>query len=430
MRSVHFVGRGFALNRRTIFSWCLYDFANSFYVVLPAVVWQTYFQRSIVGNEQGQGDLWWGRAISFSMFLVAVTSPLMGAIADRAGVRKHLLVTYTLISVSAVCLFPTVEKGMVLWGFAVTVLSYFTFEGALVFYNAYLPEIAPPEYQGRVSGWGFGVGYAGSLLGLVLAYPLVKQGWFDAVWLSIAAAYLLFSLPSFLHLPRTVGAAMGAWEAARAGARESWQTFREMLRMPAMRGFLGAYFFYEDGVNTVIYFAAGFATQSLGFSDVEAIALFAVVQICALAGAFLWSKPTDYLGPKRVVMLMLVQWSLVVIAAYVVASPEFDPEWKKRAFWGVAVLAGTGLGAIQAASRAFMSALIPKGDEAKFFAFYSLVGKSAAIIGPLLFGGVSAATGGNQRAAILSVMALYIIGAALLSFVKAGGPNVRAEAGR
>lgn len=411
------------MNRKTIVSWCLYDFANSFYVVLPAVVWQTYYQRIIVGNETGLGDLWWGRAISFSMLLVAVSSPMMGAIADYAGVRKRLLVTYTALSVAAICFFTTVEPGMVLWGFAVTVASYATFEGALVFYNAYLPEIAPPDRQGRVSGWGFGVGYAGSLLGLALAYPLVTYKQIDALFLAIAGAFLVFSLPAFFYLPRDAAPKLGVWNSAQAGLRESWQTFRQMLRMPAMRGFMLSYFFYEDGVNTVIYFAAGFATQSLGFSDTEAILLFAVVQISALAGAFVWSKPTDVLGPKRVVMLMLVQWSLVVTAAYFVAAPELSPEFKKRAFWAVAVLAGTGLGAIQAASRAFLSTLIPKGDEAKFFAFYALVGKSAAILGPILFGTVSAATHGNQRLAILSVMALYVIGGVLLSRVQAGGPT-------
>src|SRR4030095_11543412 len=164
------------MNRKVVTSWCLYDLANSFYVVLPAVIWQTYFQRVIVGNEHGQGDLWWGRVISTSMLAVAISSPFMGAIADSAGIRKRLLILYTLVSVAAVCLFPTVNPGMVVWGFVVSVISYVGFEGALVFYNAYLPEIAPREFQGRVSGWGFGVGYAGSLLALLLALPFIQWG--------------------------------------------------------------------------------------------------------------------------------------------------------------------------------------------------------------------------------------------------------------
>jgi len=403
------------VNRRTIASWCLYDFANSCYMVLPAVLWTVYYRRVIVGNEQGLGDLWWGYAISGSMLIVALTSPPMGAIADYAGVRKRLLISYTLASVAGVCLYTTIEPGMVVWGLAVTVLSYVGFEGALVFYNAYLPEIAPRDYQGRVSGWGFAVGYAGSLLALLVALPFAKSGHYDMAWLSIAAAYLFFSLPAFFFLPADSPPRLKATTAALAGVRESWRTFCDILRLRETRRFLLAYFFFEDGVNTVIISAAGFADKTLGFSTEQLILLFVVVQVSALAGAFLWAKPTDVLGPKRVVMMMLVQWSLVVTAAYFVHT--------KMQFFVVAVLAGTGLGAIQAASRAFMSTMIPKGREGDFFGFYSLCGKSAAVLGPLIFGGVSKSTGGNQRLAILSVLALFVVGAALLRRVRAGGPT-------
>ncbi len=408
------------MNRRTIASWCLYDFANSFYAVLPAVVWQIFYQRSVVGNEAGLGDLWWGRIISISMLIVAVTSPMMGALADYAGVRKRLLMAYTLMSVSAVCLYTSVAPGMILWGFLVTVISYVGFEGALVFYNAYLPEIAPREYQGRLSGWGFGVGYAGSALGLLATLPLVRAGHFDAAWLTIAGAYLLFSLPAFFFLPADVPPRMRLVQAALGGIRESWRTFREILAMRELRRFMLAYFFYEDGVNTVIYFAAGFASKTLGFSDSEAVALFLVVQLSALAGAFAWSRPTDMLGPKRVVTFMLVQWVIVIASVYLVQT--------KAQFFVVAVLAGTGLGAVQAASRAFMSTLIPAGKEADYFGFYTLCGKSAAVIGPILFGTVSHATGGDQRLAILSVLILFVIGGALLSRVRAGGPTASTAA--
>lgn len=403
------------MDRKTITSWCLFDFANSFYAILPAVIWQTYFQQSIVGNQKGEGALWWGYAISTTMLVVAITSPVMGAVADYAGLRKRLLIAYTLLSVGFVCLFTTVEPGMVLWGFTVTVISYIGFEGGLVFYNAYLPEIAPREYLGRVSGWGFATGYVGSLCGLMLAIPLAQRGMLDAAFLCIAAAFLFFSLPAFFQLPPDGRARLGVRAAARAGVRESWRTFRDILRLRDTRRFLLAYFFYEDGVNTVINMSAGFAAQMLGFSVGELLVVFAVVQVSALAGAFLWARPTDRLGPKRVVSLMLIQWSAVVITAYFVQT--------KMQFFVVAVLAGTGMGAIQAASRAFMSTLIPKGREADFFGFYSLCGKSAAVMGPLIFGSVAVAAGGDQRVAIFSIMALYIIGGLLLRRVQAGGPT-------
>jgi UMF1 family MFS transporter len=405
---------------RTIISWCLYDFANSFYVVLPAVVWQIYYQQGIVGNADGRGDLWWGRIISLSMLIVAVTSPMMGAIANFAGARKRLLIAYTLACVSAVALFGTVQPGMVLWGFVITVIANIGFEGGLVFYNAYLPDIAPRGYQGRISGWGYGTGYAGSALGLLLALAFVMNQMYTPAWIAIASAFLIFAMPAFLWLPRDAAAQMGIIDAARGGLHEAVQTFREVLRHKTLRRFLLAYFFFEDGVNTVVYFAAGFAQKTLAFTQPEAIYLFLVVQLSALAGAFLWARPTDTFGPKRVLLIVIVQWAAVVTAAYFVQT--------KLQFFGVAVLAGTGLGAIQAASRAFMASLTPKGRESDFFGFFSLCGKSAAVIGPLLFGQVSHATGGNQRLAILTVMILFIVGGVLLTRVQAGGPSVEARA--
>ncbi len=413
------------MNRKTIASWCLYDFANSFYAVLPAVLWTVYYRDVIVGNKEGLGDLWWGYAISGSMLIVALTSPPMGAVADYAGVRKRLLASYTLASVIAVALYTTVEPGMIVWGLVVTMISYVGFEGALVFYNAYLPEIAPPSHQGRVSGWGFGVGYAGSLLGLMLALALIRS--FAAplgthlTWLAIALCYFTFSLPAFLWLPKDAQPKMSIAQAARGGIRESARTFREIVRVKQTRRFLLAYFFYEDGVNTVIVSAAAFASLTLGFETQQLVILFAIVQVSALVGALLWARPTDLLGPKRVVSLMLVQWAVVVTAAYFV-----ETAWH---FYVVAVVAGSGLGAIQAASRAFMASLIPKGREGDFFGFYHLCGKSAAVIGPLLFGHVSSATGGNQRLAILSILTLFVVGALLLTRVRAGGPALAAPAG-
>ncbi|MCL4524483.1 MAG: MFS transporter [Acidobacteria bacterium] len=405
------------MDRKTIASWCLFDFANSFYAVLPAVIWQTYYQQQVVVTGKGEGALWWGYAISASMLIVALTSPVMGAVADYAGLRKRLLVFYTVLCVFFVCLYTTVEPGMVVWGFVVTVVSYVGFEGGLVFYNAYLPEIAPREYQGRVSGWGFATGYVGSLCALLLSIPLAQRGMLNAAFIFIAAAFLFLSLPAFFNLPADGKAKLDVKSAAQAGLRESWNTFRDILRLRDTRRFLLAYFFYEDGVNTVINMSAGFAASDplLNFQTHELLLLFAVVQVSALIGAFLWARPTDRLGPKRVVSLVLVQWSAVVIAAYFVQS--------KTQFFVVAVLAGTGMGAIQAASRAFMSTLIPKGREADFFGFYSLCGKSAAVMGPIIFGHVAVAAGGSQRVAIFSIMALYIIGGFLLRRVQAGGPT-------
>ena len=267
---------------------------------------------------------------------------------------------------------------MVLWGFALSVVATIGFEGAMVFYNAYLPEIAPRDHQGRVSAWGFAVGYAGSLLGLVMALPLVRRENFAVAFAFCGLGFLLFALPAFVYLPRDQTARLGAAAAMSGGVRESWRTFRDILRRPELRRFLLAYLLYEDGVNTVVYFSSIFAAKTLGFAMTDLILLYVAVQVSAIAGSLAWARPTDRLGPKFVVQVMLVQWALLVTANYFVQT--------RTQFFLIGIVAGTGIGAIQAASRTFMATLVPHGREGEFFGFYNLCGKSAAVLGPLVFG--------------------------------------------
>ena len=182
-----------------------------------------------------------------------------------------------------------------------------------------------------------------------------------------------------------------------------------------MRRFLLAYLVYEDGVNTVITFSAVFAATTLGFSFSEIIALFMVVQVTALLGSAAWARATDDHGPRIVVKLTLVQWTVVTLLAFLVTA-----KWE---FWVVGVIAGLGLGAIQAASRTLMATLVPADREAEFFGFYALVGKTGAVLGPFVFGAVSRTLHGNQRAAIVTVGAFFVVGLVLLSRVTAGGPT-------
>ena len=405
--------------RRTIVAWALYDFANSaFAAIVLATIFPAYYANLVVGNADGRGDFLWGLAVSTSMVLVAIASPLLGGIADHAGVRKRFLVCLTLASVAATVLLATVGPGEAAWGFALAVAGMVTFETAFVYYNSYLPRIAPREALGRVSATGFAVGYAGSLVAFVAAYPFAAAKAYWGCFLVAAAQFGLFAIPAFVVLPADRRQAVPLGTAVARGARETLATLREILADPArtqMRRFLTAYLVYEDGVNTVIAFAAVFAAKTLGFSFEEIIGLFVIVQLTALVGSALWARPTDRLGPRLVVRVTLVQWTLVTVLAYFVQA-----KWH---FWVVAVLAGTGLGAVQAASRTFIATLIPPGREAEFFGFYSLVGKTGAVMGPVVFGAVSRAMGGNQRAAIVAVGLFFVVGLALLERVRAGGPT-------
>ncbi len=267
-----------------------------------------------------------------------------------------------------------------------------------------------------MSAWGFGVGYAGSIISLLLAIPLVKAGNYAAVWLTIAGFFLCFSLPAFLFLPQDRRQRVTASAAARRGGEFFFRTLRQMLRDRDMRRFLFAYLIYEDGVNTVIVFSSLFAATTLGFLPAELILLYLVVQATALAGAFAMAGPIDRLGPKTVVVGSLLLWSAATVTAYGIHE--------KIHFWIVAAAAGLGLGTVQAASRAFFAQFIPPEHESEYFGVYALVGKSSAVIGPFLFGTVSVAFG-SQRPAILAVTLFFVIGLILVAGVRGGGPNIR-----
>ena len=154
-----------------------------------ATIYAAYYALAVVGNDRGEGDLWWGRVVSVSMAIVAVTAPFLGGLADRAGLRRPLFIGFTLLSVAATALMASVGPGMIVWGFVLGVLGNVGFEGALIYYNAWLPELAPPGKQGRLSGWGFAVGYAGSIVALAMAFPLVRA---DAYGATFSSAAVLF----------------------------------------------------------------------------------------------------------------------------------------------------------------------------------------------------------------------------------------------
>lgn len=398
-----------------IISWCLFDFANSSYsAVIAAVIFPVFYVSAIVGNASGQGDVWWGRAISFSMAFVALSSPFLGGIADYSGRRKRILFLYTAACVISISLFPLLRKGMVLEGFFLVVLANIGMEGGLVFYNSFLPEIADRQYHGRVSAWGFGVGYAGSILSLLFALPLVRAGRFAETWIMVALFFAFFSLPAFILLPKDKKTGLSVIGSAARGWTYFLSVMREIFGRRELRKFMLAYLIYEDGVNTVIVFSGIFAATTLGFAPQELIGLYLIVQITALAGAFVMARPIDVLGPKKVVTMSLMLWSVVAVAAYFIVA--------KTQFLVLASVAGLGLGTVQAASRAFFTQFIPPDRESEYFGTYALVGKSSAVLGPLAFGYISS-TLGSQRPAILAVSLFFVGGFFLLRTVKGGGSN-------
>jgi len=398
------------LNKRLVGAWAFFDFANSIYpAVVTTAVFPVFYKEVVVGLDGGQGEFWWGLAVSLSALIVAATSPLLGAVADRGGARKKFMAFYTAMCLTGVLLMSTLEAGMVLAGFAFFVIANVGFESAVVFYNAYLPDIAPPDRRGWVSGLGFGLGYIGSALGLMIALPFAL-GNIEVVWFLVAAFFLLFSLPAFYLLPTDRRTGMSVLQAAQWGFTGFKQIVGEVWRLKQLRSFLLSFFFYIDGVLTIIVMAGVVAVQTFGFDRRSTIVLFLVVQFSALIGAFAFAKPTDRYGPKKVLNVVIPIWILTGISAFFIQNPSF--------FYAIAVVAGLGLGSTQAASRTLMASLIPEGKEAEMFGFYALCGKSSSVLGPTLFGYVVWAADGNQRPGFLVVTALFVIGLILLQRVK------------
>jgi len=391
---------------KRILAWCLFDFANSAYsAVIVVAVFSVYYATHIVGNAHGLGDLWWGRAISASLLLVVLTGPVLGAFADRAGWRKRFFIAFTALCIGCIALFTTLVPGMVLQGFALIALANFAFESSQIYYNAYLPDIAPADRLGTVSGLGFAIGYLGSIIGLVVALPLVNARQFNLLWLLVAAFFAVFSVPAFLALPA---------DRPQPEKRVSLRAIvRDVIGNQPVRRFFLAYFLYFDGVETTIVFSGIFAATTLQFTTPEVIKLFLAVQFSALAGALLLARPTDRWGAKQVITLTLLLWVAVSIGAYFAQT--------KSTFFAVAVTAGLGLGSIQAASRALMASLIPPGKESELFGFYALCGKSSSVLGPLVFGAVSYLAG-SQRAAVAAVGVFFVGGLLLLQRVRPASP--------
>ncbi|OGW26721.1 MAG: hypothetical protein A2X59_09445 [Nitrospirae bacterium GWC2_42_7] len=349
------------------------------------------------------------------MAFVALTSPFLGGIADFSGKRKRLLFVYTILCVLSVASFSFLQKGMIFEGFILILLANIGLEGGLVFYNSFLPEITVREYQGRVSAWGYAIGYAGSILSLLIALPLIKRGLYNETWIMVSIFFAAFSLPAFLFLPSDKSTDLTLVSSAKHGSRYLWNTFKDIWKQKELRRFLIGFLIYEDGVNTIIIFSSIFAATTIGFNPKELIGLYMIVQVTALSGAFAMARPIDLWGPKKVVIVSLLLWSSVSLLSFFI--------YVKVYFWIVAIVAGLGLGTVQAASRAFFAQFIPSGHESAYFGVYSLVGKSSAVAGPLVFGGLSYAFG-SQRPAILAVSAFFIIGLVIIRGVKGGGPNI------
>ena len=414
--------------KKQIAGWILYDFANTSYsVIIITVVYAIFFKEYICkdaiiyvfGAEKHIGDFLWGLSGSVAMLLVAISSPYMGALADLSSGKKRFVASYTAVTILMMFGFYFLKPGMILMGSLMFIISNIGFEGGIVFYNSYLPGLVSKEYWGRLSGFGFGIGYLGSLASLLIALPIAitsKQlgdlSYMKNAFPLAGVFFLIFSIPFFLWVkdkPHKKIISVKKTDEIIKAYKRLLKTIKRIKKNPNLLRFLASYFLYIDGVNTIIYFGGIYASETLNFTMVDVIIFFAVIQSSAILGAIVFGYLSDYFGPKRTIFITIIIWIFVCILAFLSTD--------KITFYIVGLFAGTATGSIQAVSRTLMSKLIPMEHETEFFGFYAMCGKFSSVLGPLTFGLISSYTG-SQRLAILSLIFFFVTGGFLLKKVK------------
>jgi UMF1 family MFS transporter len=395
----------------------MFDFANScFSVLVITFLFPLYYREHIVGSAT-HGDSLWGFTMSASMLLVAVIAPLLGAMADVLQNKKLFLGLFTALTIVCTSALYFVQPGMIFVASALLVLANAGFEGGLVFYDAFLPEITTPKYYGRVSGYGYATGYVGSLGALVMVMILLSAGTpQEAERLSLPLTslwFFIFALPMFFLVKEHRRPGRRTQHGiVRSGFGQLMSTFRKIRQYRNVARFLLAFFLYNDAILTVIMFSGSYAKTELNFSLTELAMFFAMIQIVAVIGSLVFGKISDIRGPKFSIVITLLIWIAVALLAYFATSKDI--------FWGVGVLAAVALGSSQSASRTLMARLTPEEHTSEFFGFYEgFCGKASAIIGPIIFGVLSDAFQ-NPRPAIASLAVFFIAGLLILRGVNEG----------
>jgi UMF1 family MFS transporter len=401
-----------------ILYWISYDFANTAYtVIIVTFVYSVYFKNVVCAGLGNRGDFLWAIGCSLSMLIAATLSPILGAIADHSKSKKRFLIVFSLLCIVFSALLSTVQKGMVISGILLFVIANVGFQGGIVFYNAFLPELVPPERLGRTSGYGLAFGYLGAISIILICTPFLIGGWEPKNLAKVRFTFLLqaiffglFSLPTFIGLKERRGenAHTFNWSLIRTGFDRLHHTYRHLEHYKELLKFLFAYLVYMEGITTVICFSTIYASNTLGFDLKELVIFYISVQTAGIIGAILFGRLADVILPKRIISSTLVLWMAVTLGAYLANS--------KPVFWGIGLLAGLAMGSSQAVSRSMVGLLTPKEKLAEFFGFYGVFGKFSAVIGPFVFGAISAITQ-SQRTAVLSILVFFIVGFILLQLV-------------
>jgi UMF1 family MFS transporter len=393
----------------------MYDFANSGYTtVVITAVFNAYFV-GVVAAGESWGTFAWTLALSVSYAIIIVSAPIVGAYADAYAVKKKLLAITTSGCVLGTALLSLVGPGDLALAFALIVLSNVFFGTGENVVAAFLPELARGEAMGKVSAWGWSLGYIGGLITLAvcLAYVIWArgQGHTEAQFVPItmlitAGVFAVASSFTFLVLKERARPQEARSHAASRALARVGETLRHASRYKDLMRFLGCIVLYQSGVQTVIALAAIYAQVAMGFTTQDTIVLVLLVNVTASLGAFLFGQWQDRLGHRRTLALTLLGWCSMVLIAYVTTD--------RVGFWVAANIAGVCLGASQSAGRALVGYLAPADRHAEFFGLWGFAVKLASILGPLTYGAVTWLTDNDHRTAMLITGVFFVLGFVVL----------------
>jgi UMF1 family MFS transporter len=392
----------------------MYDFANSGYTtVVITAVFNAYFVSAVVGGAPW-ATLAWTAALAVSYLLIMMTGPVIGAYADAHAAKKKLLAITTVGCVAGTAALAFVGPGDLWLAVIFIVLSNVFFGAGENLIAAFLPEIAQGEAIGRVSGWGWSLGYVGGLvsLGCSLVYiTWAQSAGFSAsdfvpiTMLITAALFALASLPAFVFLRERARPETPIPQTARHVFLTLWRTLRDASSRTDLRRFLLCLVFYQAGIQAVVALAAIYAQEAMAFTTQDTIALILVVNVTAAIGAFLFGQIQDRLGHVRTLVLTLVGWIAAISLAWAAQSAAM--------FWLAANVVGLSLGASQSAGRALVGYLSPPSRSAEFFGLWGFAVKLSAVLGPITYGLVTWISAGDHRLALLITGAYFVAGIAI-----------------
>ena len=405
---------------RALIGWCLFDWANSgFPTIIATFVFSAYFARAVAADEVS-GTAYWGWATSASALAVALFAPVMGAIADRSGRRKSWLVPLSALCIAATAMlwFTKPDPAYALFGLVGFAVANFAFESSMVFYNAMLPDLVPPRLLGRLSGWGWGLGYAGGLCCLAIAFAgfaMPETPWFGldkaqaehirATAVLVAVWYAVFMVPFLAWTPDRGGERIPWAEAVRKGFSTLFGTLRDLRRHGNIARFLLARMIYNDGLTTLFAFGGIYATGTFGMEFQELILFGIALNVTAGLGATAFAWIDDWIGSKPTILISITGLGILGFLLLLVDS--------KTWFWILALPLGIFMGPAQSASRSLMARLAPEGLRTEMFGLFAFSGKATAFLGPAVLGWATLAFGG-QRAGMATILVFFGVGAILL----------------